>query len=39
MLRIRLFKYLFALPLKYFESWRVGEMVARVRELESIRNT
>lgn len=33
----RLFKHLFNLPLKYFESRRVGETVARVRELENIR--
>lgn len=38
MLSYRLFKHLFALPLKYFESRRVGETVARVKELESIRN-
>lgn len=38
MLSHKLFKHLFALPLKYFESRRVGETVARVRELDSIRN-
>ncbi len=38
MLSFRLFKHLFGLPLKYFESRRVGETVARVRELDSIRN-
>lgn len=38
MLSFRLFKHLFALPLKYFESRRVGETVARVRELDSIRS-
>ncbi|MBR4341266.1 MAG: type I secretion system permease/ATPase, partial [Lachnospiraceae bacterium] len=38
MLSYRLFRHLFALPLKYFESRRVGETVARVRELDSIRN-
>lgn len=38
MLNYKLFKHLFALPLKYFESRRVGETVARVRELDSIRN-
>lgn len=37
-LNYRLFKHLFALPFKYFESRRVGETVARVRELDSIRN-
>jgi ATP-binding cassette, subfamily B, bacterial HlyB/CyaB len=34
----RLFRHLSALPLKYFASRRVGQTVARVRELESIRN-
>ncbi len=34
----KLFKHLLALPLAYFESRRVGESVARVRELETIRN-
>ncbi len=38
MLSFKLFKHLFALPLKYFESRRVGETVARVRELDSIRH-
>lgn len=38
MLSYKLFKHLFALPLKYFESRRVGETVARVSELDSIRN-
>ena len=38
LLSYRLFKHLFALPLKYFESRRVGETVARVRELDSIRS-
>lgn len=38
MLSFKLFRHLFALPLKYFESRRVGETVARVRELDSIRN-
>ena len=33
----KLFKHLFSLPLKYFESRRVGETVARVRELDQIR--
>lgn len=36
-LSARLFKHLFRLPLKYFESRRVGETIARVRELDSIR--
>lgn len=34
----RLFRHLFALPLAYFEARRVGDSVARVRELENIRN-
>lgn len=34
----RLYKHLFALPLRYFESRRTGDTVARVRELDSIRN-
>ncbi|MDD2362202.1 MAG: type I secretion system permease/ATPase [Oscillospiraceae bacterium] len=33
----RLFKHLFSLPLNYFESRRIGDTVARVRELENIR--
>lgn len=34
----RLFDHLFALPLRYFETRRVGDTVARVREVENIRN-
>lgn len=37
-LNYKLFRHLFELPLKYFESRRIGETVARVRELDSIRN-
>lgn len=33
----RLFRHLLALPLRYFEVRRVGDTVARVRELENIR--
>lgn len=33
----RLFRHLFSLPLAWFEKRRVGETVARVRELEQIR--
>lgn len=33
----RLFRHLFALPTAYFQSRRVGDSVARVRELENIR--
>lgn len=36
-LSCRLFKHLFSLPLMYFESRRVGDTIARVRELENIR--
>lgn len=34
----RLFRHLLALPTAYFQSRRVGDSVARVRELENIRN-
>jgi subfamily B ATP-binding cassette protein HlyB/CyaB len=34
----RLFRHLLALPIGYFSSRRVGDTVARVRELENIRN-
>jgi ATP-binding cassette, subfamily B, bacterial HlyB/CyaB len=34
----RLFRHLVALPLIYFQRRRVGDSVARVRELENIRN-
>jgi subfamily B ATP-binding cassette protein HlyB/CyaB len=34
----RLFRHLIALPIGYFESRRAGDSVARVRELENIRN-
>ncbi|MGG8472583.1 type I secretion system permease/ATPase [Rahnella sp. PAMC25617] len=34
----RLFRHLFALPLAWFEKRRVGDTIARVRELEQIRN-
>ena len=33
----RLFRHLMALPLSYFQSRRVGDSVARERELENIR--
>ena len=36
-LSCRLFQHLFRLPLRYFESRRVGDTIARVRELENIR--
>jgi subfamily B ATP-binding cassette protein HlyB/CyaB len=34
----RLFRHLVALPVAYFEARRTGDSVARVRELENIRN-
>ena len=34
----RLFRHLLSLPLAYFQARRVGDSVARVRELENIRN-
>lgn len=34
----RLFSHLLGLPLAYFQARRVGDSVARVRELENIRN-
>ncbi len=34
----RLFRHLMNLPLSYFESRQVGQNVARVRELDSLRN-
>ena len=34
----RLFRHLLALPISYFHARRVGDSVARVRELENIRN-
>jgi ATP-binding cassette, subfamily B, bacterial HlyB/CyaB len=34
----RLFRHIMALPLGYFEARRVGDTVARVRELENIRS-
>ncbi len=34
----RLFRHLTALPIAYFEARRAGDSVARVRELENIRN-
>jgi len=34
----RLFRHLMALPIGYFEARRAGDSVARVRELENVRN-
>ena len=38
MLGAKIFRHLLALPIAYFEARRVGDSVARVKELESIRN-
>jgi subfamily B ATP-binding cassette protein HlyB/CyaB len=38
MLGAKLFAHLLRLPLAYFEARRVGDSVARVRELENVRN-
>jgi ATP-binding cassette, subfamily B, bacterial HlyB/CyaB len=37
-LSARLFRHLLALPIAYFQARRAGDSVARVRELENIRN-
>lgn len=37
MLSIRLFKHLMSLPLSYFENRQVGDTIARMRELENVR--
>lgn len=37
LLGAKLFRHLLALPLAYFEARRVGDSVARVRELENVR--
>lgn len=37
-LGIRLFKHLMTLPLSYFESRQVGDTIARVKELETVRH-
>ena len=36
-LSAKLFKHITALPVKYFETWQVGDVVARVRELDNVR--
>lgn len=36
-LNARLFDHLFKLPLRYFENRRIGDTIARVREVENIR--
>jgi len=33
-----LFRHVTALPLRYFEKWQVGDIVSRLREVETIRN-
>lgn len=37
LLGMRVFKHLLTLPLSYFESRRVGDTIARLRELEGVR--
>ena len=37
-LGMRLFKHMMALPMSYFESRRTGDTIARIREVETIRN-
>ncbi len=37
MLGVELFRHLLALPLSYFENRRVGDTIARMRELENVR--
>ncbi len=34
----RLFKNITALPLKYFQTWQVGDVVSRIGELETLRS-
>ena len=36
-LSARLFQHITALPMAYFASWKVGDIVTRVRELDTIR--
>lgn len=37
-LSAKLFKHLFSLPFSYFENRKVGNIIARVRELDSVRD-
>jgi len=37
-LSTKLFRHITALPLKYFEKWQVGDVVARVKELDTVRS-
>ncbi|HWR41031.1 MAG TPA: type I secretion system permease/ATPase [Patescibacteria group bacterium] len=34
----KLFRHIMNLPMRYFETWQVGDVVNRVRQLETIRN-
>ena len=36
-LSTKLFRHITALPIKYFETWQVGDVVSRVREMDNIR--
>lgn len=37
-LSAKLFRHITNLPIKYFETWQVGDVVSRVRELEQVRS-
>lgn len=37
-LSANLFRHIGSLPIKYFETWQVGDIVSRVRELEQVRS-
>lgn len=37
-LSTKLFRHITSLPLKYFEKWQVGDIVVRMRELDTVRN-
>lgn len=37
MLSAKLFRHITALPVKFFQKWQTGDVVARVRELENVR--
>ena len=37
MLSTKLFRHITSLPVKYFSTWQVGDVVTRVRELETVR--
>ncbi|WP_378950525.1 peptidase domain-containing ABC transporter [Pelosinus sp. sgz500959] len=37
-LSAKIFRHISNLPIKYFETWQVGDVVSRVRELEQVRS-